>query len=66
MATSRPVGICFANLTFAKFPLPIVLTNRYFPICGSFGSRILLDCSRVDDDDVDAPGVGVAVLLLLF
>ncbi len=65
MATSRPVGICFANLTFAKFPLPMVLTNRYLPICGSLGSRILLDCNRVDDDDEIGAPVGGAVLLLL-
>lgn len=29
--TSCPVGMCFANLTLAKFPFPIVLTNLYFP-----------------------------------
>ena len=30
--TSLPVGTCLASLTFAKFPLPIVLINRYLPI----------------------------------
>jgi hypothetical protein len=45
--------------------LPMVLTNRYLPICGSLGSRILLDCNRVDDDDEIGAPVGGAVLLLL-
>lgn len=29
--TSCPVGICLASFTFAKFPLPIVFSNLYFP-----------------------------------
>lgn len=40
------------------------LTNRYLPICGSLGSRILLDCNRVDVD-VEGPVNVVALLLLL-
>lgn len=35
MATSFPVGTCFANFTLAKLPLPIVLSNLYLPIVGS-------------------------------
>jgi hypothetical protein len=30
MATSRPVGICRANLTLAKFPLPIVYKENFY------------------------------------
>ena len=45
--TSFPVGICLASLTLAKFPFPIVLSNRYFPICGS--SPVRLDDTRADD-----------------
>lgn len=37
IATSLPVGTCFANFTLAKFPLPIVFSNLYFPICSSPG-----------------------------
>lgn len=33
--TSFPVGICLANFTLAKLPLPMVFSNRYFPMCGS-------------------------------
>ena len=35
MATSLPVGICLASLTLAKLPLPMVLSSRYLPMCGS-------------------------------
>lgn len=35
MATSFPVGTCLANFTLAKLPLPMVLSNLYFPIVGS-------------------------------
>ena len=30
--TSRPVGICLANLTLAKFPFPMVFMSLYLPI----------------------------------
>ena len=33
--TSLPVGTCFANLTLAKFPFPMVFMSLYFPMCGS-------------------------------
>ena len=33
--TSFPVGTCLASLTLAKFPLPMVLMRRYFPMWGS-------------------------------
>ena len=35
IATSLPVGICFASLTLAKLPLPIVFSKRYRPTWGS-------------------------------
>ena len=39
--TSLPVGMCFASFTLAKFPLPIVLRSRYFPMWGSSPVRRL-------------------------
>lgn len=38
--TSFPVGICLANLTLAKLPLPMVLSSRYLPMCGSSEVRL--------------------------
>lgn len=40
MATSLPVGTCFANLTLAKLPLPIVFKSLYFPMWGSSVVRV--------------------------
>lgn len=37
IATSLPVGICFANFTLAKLPLPIVFNSLYLPMCSSPG-----------------------------
>ena len=38
-STSFPVGICLASLTLAKLPFPMVLSNRYLPMCGSSDVR---------------------------
>lgn len=54
IATSFPVGICFASFTFAKFPLPIVLSNLYFPI---IGSSPVLDLFLVDADPIRVDSV---------
>lgn len=40
MATSLPVGTCFANFTLAKLPLPIVFNNLYLPMCSSPGRHL--------------------------
>uniref|UniRef100_A0A915JNI5 Secreted protein n=1 Tax=Romanomermis culicivorax TaxID=13658 RepID=A0A915JNI5_ROMCU len=40
IATSLPVGKCLANLTLAKFPLPIVFNSLYLPMCGSSEARL--------------------------
>lgn len=37
IATSLPVGTCFANFTLAKLPLPIVFNSLYLPMCSSPG-----------------------------
>ena len=50
MATSLPVGICFASLTLAKLPLPMVLRRRYLPMCGS--SPVRRDEMRVEPPSV--------------
>lgn len=47
LLTSFPVGICLANLTFAKFPFPMVLSRRYFPM---WGSSELLDFMLVREE----------------
>ena len=41
--TSLPVGTCFASLTLAKLPLPIVFISLYLPMCGSSEPRLLED-----------------------
>lgn len=38
--TSFPVGTCLASLTLAKFPLPMVLSSLYLPMCGSSDERL--------------------------
>ena len=40
MHTSSPVGRCLASLTLAKFPLPMVLSSWYLPMCGSESGRL--------------------------
>ena len=50
--TCRPVGRCFASLTLAKLPLPMVLIRRYFPMCGSSALRPAGDPIRVLSSDV--------------
>lgn len=40
IATSLPVGKCLANFTLAKLPLPMVLSNLYFPMVGSSPARL--------------------------
>ena len=47
--TSCPVGMCFASLTLAKFPFPIVFTNLYFPTYISSPGGLL----EVPFDDLD-------------
>jgi len=49
--TSFPVGTCLASLTLAKFPLPIVLSSLYLPMCGSSDERL-----RDDPRDMTATG----------
>lgn len=40
IATSFPVGTCFANFTLAKLPLPIVFNSLYLPMCSSPGRHL--------------------------
>lgn len=53
LITSLPVGICLASFTLAKFPLPMVFSNRYFPMCGS--SEVRLEELRIDADALPEP-----------
>lgn len=57
--TSCPVGMCFASLTLAKFPLPIVLTSLYLPTyTSSPGGRDEDDDGRLrllDEEEEEVP-----------
>ena len=60
--TSLSEGRCFANFTFAKFPLPMVLPSLYFPIILSW--ERLVPLWRADERSLDAPlpEIGPAVM----
>lgn len=51
--TSLPVGMCLASFTFAKLPLPMVLSSRYLPMCGS--SEVRRDELRAEADALPVP-----------
>lgn len=59
MATSLPVGKCFASFTLAKLPLPIVLSSLYLPIVGSSPvlERFLVETEpiRAESDELSFP-----------
>ena len=40
--TILPVGMCFASLTTAKLPLPMVFMTRYLPMCCTGSGRLAL------------------------
>ena len=48
--TSCPVGMCFASLTLAKFPFPIVFNSLYFPTYISSPGGLLEVPFDLDED----------------
>lgn len=62
--TSFPVGTCLANLTLAKFPLPIVLSSLYLPMCGSSDERLREDPRVLGTAAAPLPPPPIDVLLL--
>ena len=65
IATSLCVEICRANLTFAKFPFPMVFNNLYFPICSICRLAFVLFTAGYLADVV-AVGVGLVLVHIRF
>lgn len=54
--TSRPVSMCRASLTLAKFPLPMVFSSRQFPMCGVSSEHKAMELRhRAPSERLDQP-----------